>query len=256
MTALLHSESRFLQETLIQREKFLILHCRCLGIFLVPDREAGQFFQSLGKRQKNQSGKNIKHTVNYGDACGARCLGHERKIHKKVQEIEQAHKDGRTDDVEVKVYHSRPFCIFAGSHCGEKGGHTGTDVLAHDDRQGHIIAHCSGHAEGLQNTNGSGRTLDDCCQKGSCQHTEERVGETGQKAGKFRHICQRFHRSAHGLHSGHQDGKTKKDGSDIFLFLIFAEHDKNHTDQSQNRPKCGGFTELHHKVAALNTGKA
>ena len=111
-------------------------------------------------------------------------------------------------------------------------------------------------AERLQDTYGSRGTLDHGSQKCSCQHTEKWIGKAGQDTGKFRHICQGFYRSAHSLHSGHQNGKAKKDRSYILLFLTLAEHDKDHTDKSQYRSESGRFTQLNKKIAAFDTGKA
>ena len=59
----------------------------------------------------------------------------------------------------------------------------------------------------------------------------------------FENVVNRFSKrcdgSAHGLHTGHEDRKSKHDVPDIPVDGSFARHSKNNTDNCYNRSDCG-----------------
>lgn len=78
-------------------------------------------------------------------------MSHKSKVDEGIQCIEKYHKDNRADNIKIQMHHGGTFCIFVGSHGREKRSHTGTYILAHNDRDGHIKADRTGHTECLQN---------------------------------------------------------------------------------------------------------
>ena len=64
-----------------------------------------------------------------------------------------------------------------GSDRGEQRSDTGTDVLPHDDRYGQSDGNRTGQSQRLQNTDRCGRRLDNGCDDGSEQKSEQRILE-------------------------------------------------------------------------------
>ena len=48
--------------------------------------------------------------------------------------------------------HSNPLGITVNADTGKNGCRTGTDILAHDDRDRHAVGDAAGHGKGLQHT--------------------------------------------------------------------------------------------------------
>ena len=108
----------------------------------------------------------------------------------------------------------------------------------------------------MQNAHRSGGALDNRGQQGAGQHAEQRVGKQGQNLCKFRDVGQRFHRTRHGVHPEHQNGKSQQDQPHVLLLTVFHKHIKNNAHDRQDRRKRRRRQHLDKPVITLNPGGA
>ena len=180
---------------------------------------------------------------------------HKGKVADSVEPVETEQEDGHTDDVEVQVHHSGAAGVFVGTHRGQQCGHTGTDVLTHDDGDGTAVGDDTGGAQRLQDAHAGAGALDDAGDQCAHQNAQQGVGEAGEQAGEPCLILQRQHRVGHGGHAGHQHGKADEDSAHAF-FLLTLTHIQQNADKCKHRAERSRFEQLDEQAVALQTGKA
>ena len=190
-----------------------------------------------------------------GNAGSGRRLRQKLKMHKLVDRVKDNHEQRRADDVEVKVNQCGTACVFGCTCRGNQRSDTGTDVLTHDDGQCRTKADRIGDAQRLQDTDRSGRRLDNRSQNRTDQQAENRMREHRQNTGEFRDISQRFDCRAHRLHTGHQHREPEENLSKVTTAFVLAEHQVDNTDCRQYRRKGRGFAQLNKEVVARNRGQ-
>ncbi len=238
---LFQCEMRGVQETLVQ-DLDILLGCAVLGLFLGDGQGLhGQLHQDLGNRQHDHHGCQVEYAVDHGDDERIRRLGHKREMHDGVHRIKQDHEEGGLDDAEIQMHQGRPLCIAACAHGREHGRNGCTDILTHQDRDGRADGQRAAHGNRLQDTDRGRGTLDNGRQDQTCQHTQDRIGEHGQDAGKPLIAGERLHRRGHGLHTEHQHGKADEDRADISLLFALGTHDHDDADDAEDRGEVGGL---------------
>ena len=244
----LHSHSGGVQQTVIQQSKLLFF--RGIG-----NGQDGQLFQSGGKRQQNDGSQNVEYRVH---DCNAPCLDggiHKGKVADGVEPIEPEQEDAYTDDVEVQVHHSGPAGVLIRTHRGQQCGHTGADVLTHDDGNGTAVGDHTGGAQCLQDAHAGAGALDDAGDQCAYQNAQQGVGEAGEQTGEPCLVLQRQHRVGHGGHAGHQHGKADKDSAHAF-FLLTLTHIQQNADKCKHRAERSGLEHLDDEAVALQAGQA
>ena len=190
--------------------------------------------------------------MDHSDARGVGRVIQEREREDRVDRIEARHEQNGTDQVEVQVNQGCAARVLARADGGQQRRHTGTDVLAHDDRQRRTILHSARHAQRLQNTDRRGGGLDHSCQQETRDHAQDRIGEHQQNVREFRHVGQRLNRRAHHVHAVHQHGEADQDLADVVLLLALGEHDEGHAAKRHDGREGRGLEQLNKEVAALN----
>ena len=243
----LHSHGGGVQQTVIQQRKLLFF--RGIG-----NGQDGQLFQPGGKGQQNDGGQNVEHRVH---DCNAPSLDggiHKGKVADGVESIESEQEDAYTDNVEVQVHHGSPAGVLIRTHRGQQCGHTGTDVLTHDDGDGTAVGDDAGGAQCLQDAHAGAGALDDAGDQCAHQNAQQGVGEAGEQAGEPCLILQRQHRVGHGGHAGHQHSKADEDGAHA-LFLLTLTHIQQNANKCKHRAKRSGLEQLDEQAVALQAGK-
>ena len=95
--------------------------------------------------------------------------------------------------VENQIDDRGAFCVVLGFQCGENNGHRGADVDTADDECRKIKRHKPLHSEGLQDTDGSGGTLDDCAENNTDDKSENRILGVQNKVLEHDRILERSH---------------------------------------------------------------
>ncbi|MPN05447.1 hypothetical protein SDC9_152697 [bioreactor metagenome] len=191
------------------------------------------------------------------DDCNVRRIQYvvqECKMEKRVQRIEQRQEQHGSNDIEIQVHHCGTLCVLGSANAREQRGYAGADVLTHDDGNRNAIGNAAGERQRLQNTDRSGRTLNDSGDDRASEHAEDRIAESGHDAHKLRHVRQRRNRGGHHVHAVHQNRKTAQDGADGLLLLFLGKHDQNHADDGKHRRKRRWLEQLNQQRASLNAG--
>ena len=151
-----HSKGRRFKNTLIQMLEgnccLLILRsCRRLLLRLLPDNNAGNLYQLIGKGEEKGCHGKVKyrmenrnlHRINIG--CGKiRSQGKENKAQTSYQ--------NSSDYVKGQVNHSGPLRYPGAAHTGKHSRYTGTDILSQSNINCCIRSYNSIHCQSLQNS--------------------------------------------------------------------------------------------------------
>ena len=243
----LDCDGRRVEQTLIQQSEALLL-----GI--VGDGGNRQLFEDVCEGEQDSRCGQVKDRV---DDCDAPCRNRiidKGEVKDSVQAVEDRQEEGHTDDVEIKVDHCGTACVLVCADRREQSGHTGADVLAHDDGDRTAEGDDTGRAECLQDADAGTGTLDDAGDDGTDQNTKDGVGEADKEVGEPFLMLKRSDRRGHGAHAGHQDGKADHDGTDALTLFVFA-HVEDDADKGQHRAERGGLEHLDQETVALQAGK-
>ena len=94
------------------------------------------------------------------------------------------------DNVKGKMDDRGTLRVLVGAEGGQQRGHTGADILTHDDGNSRGIGNRTGSGQGLQDTHRRGAGLDDGGQNSTHQNTQNRVLEHQEQILEGRDICQ------------------------------------------------------------------
>ena len=122
---------------------------KLLGGVFRTDQSPRQLFQLAGERQEQQRGEDIEYGVAEGDAHGAHRPVHEGETEDHVAAVEEDQAHHSADDVEGDVDHRHPLCVAVDTDGAEQRGDAGTDILAHDDGNGHAVRDGTGQRQSL-----------------------------------------------------------------------------------------------------------
>ena len=190
-----------------------------------------------------------------GDAHGTHRPVHEGEVEDQIAAVEEHQAHDCADDVKGDVDHRHPLGIAVDADGAEQRGDAGADILAHDDGDGHAVGDGTGQRQSLQNAHGRGGGLDDAGKHGTHQHAQQRILESGEQAGKFRHIRQGTDSVAHEFHAVHQNGKAHHDAAHIPALLPFGSHDEDDARQGHQGRKVLRLEHVHEDALALDAGE-
>lgn len=211
----------------------VLLH---LGLFPgLLDDPLGQAGKAFGKWQKHEGGQNVECGVNDRNADAADRVRQECRRVDRLKQAEYSQPDGSSEDLDHHVDGGNALCLVVRADAGDQGRCAGTDVQAHDDRDGHREGKDAALGDGDQNTDGGRRRLDHGCDQQAHQHTEDRIVEFGHQFAELGHVAQRAHRLGHHAHTVHQDGKADEHGSDALILVLLGKHQKTDADERQER---------------------
>ncbi len=149
--------------------------------------------------------------------------------------IEQCQKNHSSYDIKGKVNCCNSLCSAVCAYGGQNRRYAGSYVLTHDNRNCCPVGNRPGLAKSLQDSHGSGGTLDRRSKDCSCRNSKHRIAEHGKDVYKFRHICQRLNCRTHNIHAVHQNRKADEYQPDVVFFLAFHEHHKNDCNRRKYR---------------------
>ena len=66
-------------------------------------------------------------------------------MYKNIDEIKDCHKYHGSNDIKIQVYQCGTFCILGSTNGRNHRGHTGSDILTHDNGQCCSVGNCPGH---------------------------------------------------------------------------------------------------------------
>ena len=241
---LLQRQRGRVQEARLELGQRVLLH---LARRHAPGR---QFDQQIGKRQEQNGAGYIEQGVEVCDAALVDRRIPERETDCILNRINGDQKDDRTDQVKIEVHHRRAACVLRAAQRGQECRDTGADILAQDDR------HCcrpADHARGgqrLQNTDRSGRGLDDRRDARADQHAQHRVGDRSEQLGKLRQVRQRGDRAFHHRHADEQNTKAGENICNIARAALFGQHHDNDARQHNQIRQIARLEQIHQQVAA------
>ena len=112
-------------------------------------------------------------------------------------------EDDGTHNIKGEMHHRNLLCVTAYTDACEKSGHTGTDVLTHNDGNRHTVADEAVKRKGLQYTHACRGALNDTREDCAHENTHKRIVEHSEQLLKLRHFGERFHRVGHKAHTEH-----------------------------------------------------
>lgn len=113
----------------------------------------------------------------------------------------------------------------------------------------HTVGNAAGQRQSLQNTHGSGGTLDNTCEDRADQHAQKGIAEGHQQVRELGHIGQRADGIAHQAHAEHQNGKAQEDCPDVLLPGIFGHHTKMIPTKAKIKEKFSGLSRFSQKLS-------
>ena len=214
-------------------EAQVLLH---LGLFLrLLDDALGQAGKTFGKWHQHDRSKQVERGVHDGDADAADGGLQEGRRVDRLKQAEHGQPDGGSEDLDHHVHGGNALCLVVRADAGDQGRCAGTDVQAHDDRDGHREGEDAALGNGDQNTDGGRGRLDHGCDQQAHQHTEDRIVKFGHQLAELGYVAQRAYRLRHHAHTVHQDGKADEHGSDALIFVLLGKHQKTDADKCQER---------------------
>ena len=225
------------------------------GTFLVRNRKCllhktNQKFR-CGEHEKH--GNDIENTVEHGDHDRICRFLHDREMDHCIQAVENNHEYACFNQTVEKL---KKRCTDRVSCCADRADNTGdcrADVLTHDDGNGTSHRKNAGQRQGLQNTDGCGRALQNNRDDKANEKSEDRIGKCSQKAHKFRIVRKRSCSLRHCCHTEKKHAEACQNAADILLLLLLAEHHHENTDQSDDRREIRGLKERQENIVTLNS---
>ena len=170
-----------------------------------------------------------------------------------IQAVKNNHEYACFDQAVEKL---KKRCADRVSCCADRADNTGdcrADVLTHDDGNGTSHRKNSGQRQGLQNTDGCGRALQNNRDDKANEKSEDRIGKCSQKTHKFRIVRKRSCSLRHCCHTEKKHAEACQNAADILLLLLLAEHHHENTDQSDDRREIRRLKERQENIVTLNS---
>ena len=137
------------------QESFVQFH-RLFGALSVGNHLIRQLFQQGRGRQQQYRTKDIECRMADRNAKVGRRLRKNCGLQDGRQDAERRKPDDCADHVKGQVNERRTLSVFIGAERRQHGGHAGTDILSHDDRDRRTVRDCPRRRQRLKNTDGSG----------------------------------------------------------------------------------------------------
>ena len=234
----LHCECRRLEDTLIQMfeggSSFRILHNRLFLCFLLHDH-AGNLNQHIREREQQRGHRQVEDRMENGNLHRVD-IGHRKRRTQAEKDETNGSEYNRANDVEGQVHDSCTFCRAGAAHTGKHGSHAGTDILAQRNVDGCVGGYDAVHGQGLQDTNGSRRTLQQRGNQRTNDHAQKRVAAQHLKGlRKNRSIRIGIDGAGHKVQTNKQQAKTNHDLADRLFLLTLCKHQKQGSDTNDSR---------------------
>ena len=184
---------------------------------IVLDELARELFKLAAYRQQHDGRNKTEHRVHIRDAAGGKRLVPQGIEHtERVQQHQPHDHEDRTGDVEEDMDHARALGIGLRADGADDGRrHTVADVDADDDGVNGRERQRAGRGNGLQNTDGRRRTLQQERNARAEQESEHRLSrELVEHVGKRLRFRQRAHRRGHAEKAGEEDAEAHRDRAD------------------------------------------
>ena len=120
-----------------------------------------------------------------------------------------------TGDITVTAAAEADYYILAGTQRGDHSRNAGADAHTHYDGNGGIIGNCTGYGQRLQNTYCGRGGLHQRRKQGASQNAQNGVGKCGHHGYKGLTLFQRFHGSAHHVHTNEENTEACHDLSNV-----------------------------------------
>ena len=122
----------------------------CAGVPLLAGEPLGELDDELAVGHENGGGDDVEHGMAQRDAEGINGHVVDGQMENGVENEIDRQNNQRTQEVDEGVHDGHALGAGVGAHAGDHRGDACTDVLTHDDGNGHAVGDGAGAGQSLQ----------------------------------------------------------------------------------------------------------